>query len=143
VTYWSGRRLPNLKSVPFIQEVLPLVKLQLQIEEECTQLATASANLSLVAGNSSDATISQMSHVFTLWAKSFEDTMNTKNRMNIQEVCRFFEGDDVDDDERVEESDDEYYSDDDNIEIFDDDENVSVEESDVDEYFDDDDNEIF
>lgn len=94
--------LPNLEDVPFIQQVLPLIQLELKIEDERPRLTTASANLSLVVAGSSDDICDQVSVIFSAWVDECMDTMNAIGLdicKRIKEVMRAFEGDDIADDE--------------------------------------------
>lgn len=90
--------LPSLRNIPFIRQVLPLIQLELKIEEERAQLTTASANLSTVVAGSSDDMCTQVNDIFSSWTDEYKDTMNVSGlniRERIQEVCQSFEGDDV------------------------------------------------
>jgi len=109
----ASRQLPNLSEVPFIQQVAPVLQLQADIQQERAWLVPASTNFLTYTQSIGMANVGEH---FATWSnhrtfilQKWEET----NQKKIDEICRNFEGDDVDEeDESDSEEEDESESDD-------------------------------
>lgn len=120
----AGRVYPELSTVPFIQQVLPLVLEELDIDQEMAQLVHASKNMKkavVLFTNSTSATsndsilrfllFDSLSEVFCSWANLRVSTLLPASKKHIHELidktCRTFEGEDMHDEMVEDEYDDE------------------------------------
>ncbi|GAX22587.1 hypothetical protein FisN_14Hu219 [Fistulifera solaris] len=101
----AGKFRPELSTVPFIQQVYPLILDELDVDEEFAMLPQIAENITEVATRTTllnPVTISSLldsvSEVFRLWARSriSDALVPRKQSINdrIADTCRLFEGED-------------------------------------------------
>ena len=98
---------PELSTVPFIQQVHPLIVNQLEIDQDISLLAQISQNMTTANSSAlSSSLFSSVSEVFCSWAnlQVFSVLPARKNRIQdrIADICRDFEADDIESDDEDE-----------------------------------------
>jgi hypothetical protein len=99
VNIMAAPYLPKLATVPFIQQVLPLVQQEIHIQEERIWLSQACTNLGIYTESVGTALLGRMNEVFSSWAKDRLavkfPALEEEIQAQIEEVKTDFEGEDV------------------------------------------------
>ena len=87
---------PQLSSRPFVQQIVPLLQQEKDMQQERAWLALASTNFHCFANSNGAEVCVQVGDAFTNWAETKFRKAELEIQQKISELCVSFEGDDVD-----------------------------------------------
>ncbi|GAX22007.1 hypothetical protein FisN_6Hu253 [Fistulifera solaris] len=111
----TDKRVPSLLSIPFIQQVHPLIVNELEIDEEASLLAQMVRNFETAAylskhSSSNSSLLDSVVDVFSSWSNvRVSDDLSAQKRhtqLKIAITCRLMKGNDVSNDEWEDDDDD-------------------------------------